>query len=169
MRKYLLLLPFFALIILGFTVTPDNSGFLTEETLIETSNSKPDTLTWKMLSMVKFTDAPKSEKFPYGTVIPEVNPALKFKDKKLSVISGFIIPVTTDSYALSKNVYASCFFCGKAGPETVVGIKFKGELPKLKTDQYVTLEGYFRINETDPEDWLYHIENARIVPTKKKG
>jgi len=35
--------------------------------------------------------------------------------------------------------------------------------PKLKTDQYVTLVGTFRINENDVEDWIYHIDNAEIV------
>ena len=56
------------------------------------------------------------------------------------------------------------FFCGKSGPESLAGIKFKGGgLPKLNTDQYVTLKGTFRYNETDIEDWIYHIDDAEIV------
>ena len=79
----------------------------------------------------------------------------------------FIVPIDNKSYSLSKNVFAACFFCGKSGPETIAGIKFKGTTPKLKTDTYVTLKGTFRYNETDVEDWIYHIENAEIVAQSK--
>ena len=97
---------------------------------------------------------------------PQVSPLLKQKVGKKIAISGFIIPIDNTTYALSKNVFASCFFCGQAGPETIMGIKFKGETPKLKTDQYVTLVGTYRINESDVEDWIYHIDNAVIVKGK---
>ena len=67
------------------------------------------------------------------------------------------------NYAISKNVFAACFFCGKSGPETISWeLNLKESLPKLKTDQYVTLKGTFRYNENDVEDWIYHIENAVI-------
>ena len=78
-------------------------------------------------------------------------------------MSGFIIPIDNKTYALSKNVFASCFFCGQAGPETIMGIKFKNPETRLKTDQYVTLQGNFRYNDSDVDDWIYHIENAVIV------
>ena len=120
-----------------------------------------DSLNWKLLGMIKFIKKADKE---YGEVMyPQVSPLLKQKTGKRIAMSGFIIPIDNTTFALSKNVFASCFFCGQAGPETIMGIKFKGETPKLKTDQYVTLVGTFRINETDVEDWIYHIENAVIV------
>jgi len=123
-----------------------------------------DSLNWKLLGMIKFIKKADKE---YGEVMyPQVSPLLKQKEKKQIAISGFIIPIDNTTYALSKNVFASCFFCGQAGPETIMGIKFKGETPKLKTDQYVTLVGTFRINEKDVEDWIYHIDNAVIVKGK---
>lgn len=123
-----------------------------------------DSINWKLLGMVKFIKKADKE---YGEIMyPQVSPLLKQKSGKQISISGFIIPIDNTTYALSKNVFASCFFCGQAGPETVMGIKFKGETPKLKTDQYVTLVGTFRINEKDVEDWIYHIDNAVIVKGK---
>ncbi len=123
-----------------------------------------DSINWKLLGMIKFIKKADKE---YGEVMyPQVNSLLKQKASKKIAISGFIIPIDNTTYALSKNVFASCFFCGQAGPETIMGIKFKGETPKLKTDQYVTLVGTFRINETDVEDWIYHIYNAVIVKGK---
>jgi hypothetical protein len=122
----------------------------------------PDTLTWKLLGVIKYVNKP-SKDYPDGVMFPIINSTLKAKSKKKIVMSGFIIPIDNVSYALSKNVFASCFFCGQAGPETIMGIKFKGATPKLKTDQYVTMEGTFRYNDNDVNDWIYHIENAVIV------
>lgn len=121
-----------------------------------------DTLTWKLLAQIKYLKKP-SKDYPEGVMFPVINPTLKAKNTKPIVMSGFIIPIDNKSYALSKNVFASCFFCGQAGPETIMGIKFKNPNMKLKTDQYVTLQGNFRYNDDDVEDWIYHIENAVIV------
>lgn len=123
-----------------------------------------DSLNWKLLGMIKFIKKADKE---YGEIMyPQVSPLLKQKASKRITMSGFIIPIDNTTFALSKFVFASCFFCGNAGPETIMGIKFKGATPKLKTDQYVTLVGTFRINENDVEDWIYHIENAEIVKGK---
>ncbi|MDY0089794.1 MAG: hypothetical protein RBR78_05465 [Flavobacteriaceae bacterium] len=127
--------------------------------------SKPDTLSWKLLGVIKYIKKPNKD-FPEGVMYPIINSTLKEKNKKKIVMSGFIIPVDNVTYALSKNVFASCFFCGQAGPETIMGIKFKGTTPRLKTDQYVTLEGTFRYNDSDVDDWIYHIDDAVIVKGK---
>lgn len=127
--------------------------------------SRPDTLSWKLLGVIKYIKKPNKD-FPEGVMYPIVNSTLKEKNKKKIVMSGFIIPVDNVTYALSKNVFASCFFCGQAGPETIMGIKFKGTTPRLKTDQYVTLEGTFRYNDSDVDDWIYHIDDAVIVKGK---
>lgn len=121
-----------------------------------------DTLSWKLLGQIKYIKKP-SDDYPEGVMFPVVNTTLKAKNKKQIVMSGFIIPIDNKNYALSKNVFASCFFCGQAGPETIMGIKFKNPNIKLKTDQYVTLTGTFRYNDTDVDDWIYHVENAVIT------
>ncbi len=122
---------------------------------------KGDTITWKQLGEIKYT----MKKHPkYGEVqFPIVNDKVRLKGKKKIYISGFIVPIDNKSYALSKNVFAACFFCGKSGPESIVGLNFKGGTPKLKTDQYVTIEGTFRYNEDDADDWIYNLDNAVIV------
>lgn len=125
----------------------------------------PEELTWNLLGQIKFV----SRKDPrYGEIsFPVVNAKLKTLKGQKVRMTGFIVPIDNKTYALSKNVFASCFFCGQAGPETIMGIVFKGETPKLKTDQYVTLEGNFRFNENDVDDWIYHIENAVIIKGAK--
>jgi hypothetical protein len=123
-----------------------------------------DTLTWKLLGEIKYM---KKKHVSYGEVdFPIINTKLKKLAKKTIVMSGFIVPIDNKNYALSKNVFASCFFCGKSGPETIMGIKFKGATPKLKTDTYLTIKGTFRPNENDVEDWIYNVDNAEIVKEK---
>ena len=121
-----------------------------------------DTLNWKLLAQIKYLKKP-SKDYPEGVMYPVINSTLKTKNKKPITMSGFIIPIDNKTYALSKNVFASCFFCGQAGPETIMGIKFKNPNIKLKTDQYVTLQGTFRYNDSDVDDWIYHIDNAVIT------
>jgi hypothetical protein len=127
--------------------------------------TQSDTINWKLLGVIKFNKRPHKD-FPEGVLYPKVNATLKMLKGKKVILTGFIVPIDNTSYALSKSVFASCFFCGKAGPETITGLKFKGSLPKLKTDTYLTIKGTFKVNETDVDNWIYNIENAEIVSKK---
>lgn len=123
-----------------------------------------DTLNWKLLAQVRYITKPDKE---YGEIEwPVISPQVKKSSGKRILMSGFVIPIDNTSYALSKNVFASCFFCGKAGPESIMGIKFRDKKTRLKTDTYVTLEGNFRVNDKNAEDWMYHIEDAVIISRK---
>lgn len=162
MRKTYL---FFALTIAGFILM--SLGMPSADTNNTTGGNASyitvsDTLTWKLLSQIKYLKKP-SKDYPEGVMYPVINPTLKAKNKKPITMSGFIIPIDNKNYALSKNVFASCFFCGQAGPETIMGIKFKNPGTKLKTDQYVTIQGTFRYNDADVDDWIYHVDNAVIT------
>ena len=122
-----------------------------------------DTITWKKLGLVKFV---KMKHKDYGTAnYPVSSPEVKLLHNKKVVISGFLIPINNEDFALSKTVFSSCFFCGKEGPETVVGLKFKDKKIKLRVDQYVTITGVFKINEKDPDDWMYQMEKVVILKT----
>jgi hypothetical protein len=141
-----------------------HSGFLglNNPVSVEENFVVNDTMTWSLLGKIKYENKPHKD-YPDGVMFPVINEQLKAKKGKKIVISGFIIPIDNETYALSKNVFAACFFCGQAGPETIMGIQFKDLKKRLKTDQYVTLVGTFRYNDNDVEDWIYHIDNAVIV------
>lgn len=147
-----------------FLFSFQNQGEVTTYTSSKRVVVAADTLTWKLLGEIKYM---KKKHASYGEVdFPIINTKLKKLAKKTIVMSGFIVPIDNKNYALSKNVFASCFFCGKSGPETIMGIKFKGATPKLKTDTYLTIKGTFRPNEEDVEDWIYNCDNAEIVKGK---
>jgi hypothetical protein len=153
-----------ALILGVFLFSFQNQSEVTTYTSSKNVFLAADTLTWKLLGEIKYL---KKKHASYGEVdFPVINTKLKKLAKKTIVMSGFIVPIDNKNYALSKNVFASCFFCGKSGPETIMGIKFKGATPKLKTDTYLTIKGTFRPNEDDVEDWIYNCDNAEIVKGK---
>ena len=153
-----------ALILGVFLFSFQNQGEVTTYTSSKRVVVAADTLTWKLLGEIKYL---KKKHASYGEVdFPVINTKLKKLAKKTIVMSGFIVPIDNKNYALSKNVFASCFFCGKSGPETIMGIKFRGATPKLKTDTYLTIKGTFRPNEDDVEDWIYNYDNAEIVKGK---
>ncbi|MBL7790303.1 MAG: hypothetical protein JNL75_10785 [Chitinophagales bacterium] len=121
-------------------------------------------VTWNTLKNVRYEERPDPvyklvHKPIYGKTVREL------EDKTIQ-IKGFIIPITSNTYALSKNPFAACFFCGQAGPETVMGIQFRKLKDKLKTDMFVTLKGKFILNHDNPDDWMYHIIDAEIIEIK---
>ncbi|AMA49923.1 MULTISPECIES: hypothetical protein [Flavobacterium] len=120
-----------------------------------------DTLNWKKLGYIKFV---KKQHKDYGMIdYPVISPEIKMRNNKRVIISGFIVPIDNVNYAISKNVFASCFFCGKAGPETIAGLKFKEGKKKLRTDQYVTISGTLKLNETDVDNWMYNLIDVVIL------
>ena len=67
-----------------------------------------DTLTWKLLGDIKYI---RKKHATYGEVeFPQVNLKLKSYHNKTVYLTGFIVPIDSKNYALSKNVFASCFF-----------------------------------------------------------
>lgn len=128
--------------------------------------SKPvkDTVTWLILNDLEYKEAPHEV---YGTVyLPEFSKAVKKLANKQVVIKGYLVPVDKTTWALSKNTYAACFFCGKAGPETVIGLTFKGDPGKLKMDANATVTGKFILNGKDVDDWMYSLTDVEIISIK---
>jgi uncharacterized membrane protein YcgQ (UPF0703/DUF1980 family) len=136
---------------------PVENEVLNPSTLVTST----DTVTWEMLSKVKYK---RKEHEEYGLVnFPLFSNELKELRGKTIIISGYIIPLDSETYVLSRYVYASCFFCGGAGAESIMGISFSNLKKRLKTDQYVTLKGQLYLNEDDVNDWMFQIDKAEII------
>jgi hypothetical protein len=123
--------------------------------------SPPDTINWILLQDLEF----KSSQHPeYGEVfLPKFSKKITKYANKEVVIRGYLVPVDKTIWALSKSTYASCFFCGKAGPETVMGLLFKDTPEKLKMDANVYIKGKLKVNGDNVDDWMYSLQNAVIV------
>jgi len=140
-------------------ITPPANQIETAFPLVQASSA--DTITWDMLAKVKYKRKAHED---YGYINFPLFPAeLKALNGKTIIISGYIIPLDTETYVLSRYVFASCFFCGGAGAETIMGINFLQLKKRLRTDQFVTLKGKLFLNEDDVNDWMFHIDKAEII------
>ena len=90
---------------------------------------------------------------------------IKKLDGKEIQVEGYVIPVDEKGRycALSANPYASCFFCGKAGPASVMTIKFKKKNKTFKTDDYIQFKGTLELNYNDINDFYYILNEAEEV------
>ncbi len=88
----------------------------------------------------------------------------KFDGQKVKV-TGYIIPVDVDQnvYVLSAFPFSACFFCGNAGPESVMALYFKDDPRVYQTDERLTFEGTLRLNETDIDELIYVLNQAEEV------
>ena len=121
-------------------------------------------ITWELLKDVEF-DEIWSEEFQAYYMVPKFSKSVKEMDGKEVQIRGFIIPVdiVQDYYVLSANPYSSCFFCGQAGPESVIEIQMIKKYEGLRMDQVITFQGTLRLNIDDIYQLNYILEEAQII------
>jgi len=125
-------------------------------------NSKE--IDWKFLSKVDFVDK-YYEEYEAWYLFPEFSDPIKKLDGKKVKIKGYVIPLDVEDnlYALSAYPFSSCFFCGGAGPESVMSLKFKGKPRHFDTDDVATFEGTLHLNTTDLDTFNYVLQNAEEV------
>lgn len=111
----------------------------------------PIELTWKTLSDVEFKDVFIEELDTYYWK-PTFGEKVKALEGKEVFITGYILPVDIDDdyYVLSRYAFANCFFCGGAGPESIIDLRFKkDDNRKYKTDERLTFKGTLKLNAND--------------------
>lgn len=121
-------------------------------------------VTWKQLADVIF-DRKWDEKMQMPMLYPSFSRTIKAMHGKTISISGYVIPVDAKGgmYVLSANPNSSCFFCGGAGPETIMTLKFKSGKPAFDTDDYVHFQGRLRLNEKNIYELYYNLDDAVLV------
>ncbi|MCC5917265.1 MAG: DUF3299 domain-containing protein [Cryomorphaceae bacterium] len=121
-------------------------------------------ITWKMLADVKFTEK-YVEKYQDWFLFPNFGASVKSLEGQKVAIKGYVIPIDLDEgiYALSAYPWAACFFCGGAGPESVMMLDMIKLKRKYNTDDVVTFKGVLRLNSTDIEQFNYILEEAEEV------
>lgn len=130
-------------------------------TVITEGTVGPVELTWRTLTDVDFKDVYIDELDAYYWK-PNFGPSVKALEGKEVYITGYVIPVDYDEdfYVLSRYPFANCFFCGGAGPESVVDLRFKGKTRRYETDERLTFKGKFALNANDVYQMNYILEGA---------
>ena len=128
-------------------------------------------LPWTLLTrvtMIDTTDALSG----MDISLPMFNDTLLALNGKQVILEGFYIPVeeTKDDkiVILSAFPFAQCFFCGKAGIESIVDVLTKDKLPSLKTDTRIRFSGKLRLNRDDFDYLIYILDDARYLGVAEK-
>ena len=117
--------------------------------------------TWKTLSKITFKKE-FDEVLGLKIDVPVFGKEVKALEGKEVTVKGYIIP--TDGYksqtefVFSAFPYNMCFFCGGAGPETVMEISSKQ--PIQYTSEPVYLKGILKLNGADVNRLIYSLEKA---------
>jgi hypothetical protein len=117
---------------------------------------------WQVLAEVGF----QTRKDASGTIIetPVFSKNLKSYHGKKIRLKGFIIPINEvgdqDKFMLSSLPFNVCYFCGAAGPETVVEVE-SDESIRFNT-KAIWIEGYLFLNDSDPDHHMYVIKSAQL-------
>jgi hypothetical protein len=119
---------------------------------------------WDLLAKVEWSEKyskEHDEMFYY----PKFGKEVLAMNGQLVQIKGYVIPVDVETgyFVLSANPFASCFFCGQAGPESILELQLKEGGKKFKTDDVRTFKGTLRLNYEDLMHCNYILENAEIV------
>lgn len=122
------------------------------------------TISWKQLSDVIF-DKKFDEKLQMPMLYPSFSRNIKALHGKMITISGYVIPLDVKGgmYVLSANPNNSCFFCGGAGPESIMALKFKTGKPTFQTDDFVKCKGRLRLNEKNIYELYYNLDEVVLV------
>jgi hypothetical protein len=121
-------------------------------------------ITWELLKDINFQEV-WSEEFNAVYMVPKFGSKVKSLDGKKIQIRGYVIPVDilADYYVLSANPYSSCFFCGQAGPESVMEIQLSKQYDGLRMDKIITVQGKLRLNADDILQLTYILEDVIII------
>ena len=119
---------------------------------------------WTTLARVTFTKE-YDELLGLKVDKPVFAKAVKDLDGERISLRGYVIPTegykSHTEFVFSAYPYSMCFFCGGAGPETVVEV-YAAEPIDYSPDA-ITLSGRLVLNADDPNALMYRLEDAALA------
>lgn len=119
---------------------------------------------WQLLAEVGFETRP-AEQNGFEIDKPTFSQRLKEANGKSITLKGYLIPLSEiggkQHYMLSSLPFSSCYFCGGAGPETVVELDTKEKI-KFVTKQ-ITMAGTLMLNASDPDHHIFILKAPKII------
>ena len=120
--------------------------------------------TWKELARVSY-EKKYDELLGFKVDVPVFGDNVRAMDGKTIEISGYIVPVegykSHNEFVFSAYPYNMCFFCGGAGPETVMEVVATDPV-KYSTDR-ITLRGTLTLNDSNINQLMYQLTDAELV------
>jgi hypothetical protein len=144
------------------TNQPTNQS--TNQLINQQTNEPVPKLTWKIMQNIRFEKKYYKEVQDY-MLSPIFTDEIKNLQGKMVEVEGYVIPFDEkgETVVLSANPYAACFFCGKAGPASVMTIKLKKTNKTYQTDDYHHFQGILRLNFSDINEFYYILEQGEAI------
>ncbi|MFT5164903.1 MAG: hypothetical protein ACI8P3_000126 [Saprospiraceae bacterium] len=118
---------------------------------------------WSTLALMKF-ERHKGNGSGKGS---QIIPLIEALDGTDVTVKGYVIPLSgkkaQSHFMFSAYPYSSCYFCGGAGPETIMEAFIKGDEKINFSDTAITLKGTFKFSSRDPNDIMFTLENAVLI------
>lgn len=122
---------------------------------------------WRTLSKISFKKQ-FDEYLGFKVDMPVFHDEVRALENKEIVVKGYIIPIegykSHKEFIFSAFPYASCFFCGGAGPETVMEVQALEGI-KYTTDP-IHIRGKLKLNDKDINSLMYKLTDVRLVKGK---
>lgn len=119
---------------------------------------------WKTLSKISYKKE-YDELMGFKIDKPVFSESVKALEGKEVTIKGYIIPVegykSHKEFIFSAFPYSMCFFCGGAGPETVMEVEATEGI-KYSADAII-IKGIIKLNDKDINRLMYKLVNAKLV------
>ncbi len=120
-------------------------------------------LNWRALAAVNFEEK-YIDSLKTTAQVALFSTGLTALDGQQVQLTGYLFPLDEGLYVLSAKPFANCFFCGQAGPETVVELNPAHSLQSFEMDDFIAVKGTFRLNNADQNRLYYIVEEATVVP-----
>jgi hypothetical protein len=131
---------------------------------VQGQDINPDQNMWKTLAKITYKKE-YDEFLGFKIDKPVFSAPIKQMEGQEITIKGYIIPVegykSHTEFIFSAFPYNMCFFCGGAGPETVMEVL--ASEPVKYTAESVTLTGKLILNADDINSLMYKLEDARLI------
>lgn len=120
--------------------------------------------TWKTLAKVTY-ETRMDEITRFEEEYPIFSEAVKKIDGTEITLEGWMIPLDElrgkNYFVLSALPFANCFFCGGAGPETVIEVFSKKQIDF--TEKKIKVKGKLTINDSDPLRLMYILNETDLI------
>lgn len=130
-----------------------------------TSTWAQEPIDWKVLEDVRFTSRYSKDLAAYY-LVPKFGSKVSKLEAQEVMLSGYFIPFNEQQqfFILSKFPLSACYFCGAAGPETIVELQLKPDaVERFRMDEVLTFKGRLRLNDNDLDHCNYILQNAEPV------
>jgi len=136
-----------------------------EEILVE---KKKENI-WKTLAKITYKKE-YNEIMGFKVDVPVFSQDVMDLEGQVIEVKGYIIPVegykSHHEFIFSAFPYNMCFFCGGAGPETVMEVEAID--PVKFTSKAIRLRGKMKLNSDDINNLMFKIVDAQMIKEKKK-